>query len=27
MDACEGCPTDSIRVSDEPFDGDPNKFE
>lgn len=26
-DACEGCPTDSIRVSDEPFDGDPDKFE
>jgi len=27
MDAFEGCPSDSIRVSDEPFDGDPNKFE
>jgi ferredoxin len=27
MDACEGCPTDSIKVADEPFDGDPNKFE
>lgn len=27
MDAFEGCPTDSIRVSDESFDGDPNKFE
>jgi ferredoxin len=27
MDAFEGCPTDSIRVSDEPFDGDPDKFE
>ncbi|OLN21462.1 ferredoxin [Domibacillus antri] len=26
-DAFEGCPTDSIRVSDEPFDGNPNKFE
>ncbi|WP_062356239.1 ferredoxin [Bacillus kwashiorkori] len=26
-DAFEGCPTDSIRVADEPFDGDPNKFE
>lgn len=24
-DACEGCPTDSIKVADEPFDGDPNK--
>ncbi|WP_033828519.1 ferredoxin [Bacillus andreraoultii] len=27
MDAFEGCPSDSIRVSDKPFDGDPNKFE
>lgn len=27
MDAFEGCPTDSIKVADEPFDGDPNKFE
>lgn len=27
MDAFEGCPTDSIRVNDKPFDGDPNKFE
>lgn len=27
MDAFEGCPTESIRVSDKPFDGDPNKFE
>jgi len=27
MDAFEGCPTDSIRISDKPFDGDPNKFE
>lgn len=27
MDAFEGCPTDSIRVSDEPFDRDPDKFE
>lgn len=27
MDAFEGCPTDSIRVSDQSFDGDPNKFE
>jgi ferredoxin len=25
-DACEGCPTDSIKVADEPFDGDPNKY-
>ncbi|MBO8154919.1 MAG: ferredoxin [Bacillaceae bacterium] len=27
MDAFDGCPTDSIRVADESFDGDPNKFE
>jgi ferredoxin len=27
MDAFEGCPTESIKVADEPFDGDPNKFE
>ncbi len=27
MDAFEGCPTDSIKVADEPFDGDPTKFE
>lgn len=27
IDAFEGCPTDSIRVADEPFDGDPNRFE
>ncbi len=26
-DAYDGCPTESIRVSDSPFDGDPNKFE
>lgn len=26
-DACDGCPTDSIKISDSPFDGDPNKFE
>ncbi|BAB06076.1 ferredoxin [Halalkalibacterium halodurans] len=26
-DALEGCPTDSIRVADEPFEGDANKFE
>lgn len=25
-DAHEGCPTESIKVSDEPFDGDPYKF-
>ncbi len=27
MDALEGCPTESIRVSDKPFNGDPDKFE
>ncbi|RHW41215.1 ferredoxin [Neobacillus notoginsengisoli] len=27
MDAFEGCPTDSIKVADGPFDGDPLKFE
>ena len=27
MDAMEGCPTDSIRVADEKFEGDANKFE
>lgn len=23
----EGCPTGSIRVAEEPFDGDPDKFQ
>ncbi|BAB05324.1 ferredoxin [Halalkalibacterium halodurans] len=27
IDAQEGCPTDSIKVADEPFDGDALKFE
>ena len=27
MDAMEGCPTESIKVADEPFDGDALKFE
>ena len=27
MDALEGCPTDSIKVADESFDGDATKFE
>ncbi|MDQ0272173.1 ferredoxin [Cytobacillus purgationiresistens] len=27
MDALEGCPTDSIKVADSPFDGDPLKYE
>jgi ferredoxin len=27
LDAFEGCPTDSIKVSDEPFNGDALKFE
>lgn len=26
-DAFEGCPTDSIKVAEAAFDGDPNKFE
>ncbi|MDE4086474.1 ferredoxin [Planococcus maritimus] len=26
-DAFEGCPTDSIKVSDEAFEGDPLKYE
>ncbi|WP_173916269.1 ferredoxin [Halobacillus sp. Marseille-Q1614] len=26
-DALEGCPTDSIKIAEEPFDGDPLKFE
>ncbi|MBM0064600.1 ferredoxin [Alkalicoccobacillus gibsonii] len=27
IDAHEGCPTDSIKVADESFDGDALKFE
>ncbi|PAV29524.1 ferredoxin [Virgibacillus profundi] len=27
IDANMGCPTDSIKVSEKPFDGDPLKFE
>jgi ferredoxin len=27
MDAFEGCPTESIKVADEPFEGDPLKYE
>ncbi|MGX4202145.1 MULTISPECIES: ferredoxin [Bacillus] len=27
MEAFEGCPTEAIKVADEPFDGDPLKFE
>ncbi|WP_050615463.1 ferredoxin [Bacillus testis] len=27
MDAFEGCPTESIKVAEEPFEGDPFKFE
>lgn len=27
IDAFEGCPTDSIKISDEKFDGNPIKFE
>ena len=26
-DALEGCPTDSIKIEEEPFDGDALKFE
>ncbi|MCA0982986.1 ferredoxin [Halobacillus yeomjeoni] len=26
-DAFDGCPTDSIKVADEPFDGNPLKHE
>jgi len=25
IDAYEDCPSDSIKISDEPFDGNPNK--
>lgn len=27
MEAFEGCPTDSIKVTDSPFDDDPLKYE
>ncbi|PTL40395.1 MAG: ferredoxin [Alkalicoccus sp.] len=26
-DAFDGCPTDSIKIAEEPFNGDPLKFE
>lgn len=26
-DAFEECPSESIRISEQPFEGDPNKFE
>ena len=26
-DALDGCPTDSIKIADAPFDGDPLKYE
>lgn len=26
-DAFEGCPTESIKCADDPFDGDPMKYE
>ncbi len=26
-DAEESCPTQSIKVAEQPFDGDPNKFD
>ncbi|WP_226034652.1 ferredoxin [Aquibacillus saliphilus] len=27
LDAYEGCPTDSIKISDKPFKGDPLRFD
>lgn len=27
MDAFEGCPTESIKIAEAPFDGDPFKYE
>ncbi|NEU31905.1 ferredoxin [bacterium LRH843] len=27
IDAYEGCPSDSIKIGAEPFDGDPHKYE
>ncbi|MCM3712544.1 ferredoxin [Halalkalibacter oceani] len=27
IDALEGCPTESIKVAEQPFDGDPLKYE
>ncbi|WP_059103502.1 ferredoxin [Shouchella shacheensis] len=27
IDAKDGCPTDSIKYADEPFNGDPLKYE
>lgn len=27
FDARDGCPTDSVRVSDKPFNGEPLKYE
>ncbi|ALA50970.1 ferredoxin [Shouchella clausii] len=27
IDAKDGCPTDSIKISDKPFNGDPTKYE
>ncbi len=26
MDAFEGCPSDSIRLAEDPFSGDPDKY-
>ncbi|WP_332629533.1 ferredoxin [Halalkalibacter flavus] len=26
-DAHDGCPTESIKIADEPFDGDPMKYD
>lgn len=27
LDAFEGCPTDSVKVADQPFNGNPLQFE
>jgi ferredoxin len=27
LDAFEGCPTESIKLGNQPFNGEPNKFE
>ncbi|SDJ66805.1 ferredoxin [Sediminibacillus albus] len=27
LDALEGCPTNSIKIAEKPFNGDPEKFE
>ncbi|WP_010530846.1 ferredoxin [Lentibacillus jeotgali] len=27
LDAYEGCPTDSVKIADNPFHGDPSNYE